>query len=346
MELSKLKKHERVSLSLRALYENYGYRRYRMGNFEEYSFYLSNKSFLRSEKIIAFNDLDGRLMALKPDVTLSIVKNAKSGDRFYYIENVYRPSAQSLSFKEIEQVGLEVIGDIDLFTECEVALLAAKSLAEIDSEYALDISHMGIINALCARLAERGSKEALLKCLEGKNAHEAKEIFGGDAMLEAIFDGDLDALDALNIKELLPFTAEIRKITAYLAANGATVNVDFSLINDAGYYNGIIFRGYAEKVPRAVLSGGRYDKLLQKLDKSCSGLGFAVYLDELDCYDVKPRFDCDVLLIYGDADEDVVTGAADALRGEGKSVRAERTVPPDVRTGSTVFLKTAEVNDA
>ena len=57
------------------LFEQRGYRRYRMSNFEAYDLYRENKNFLESEGIITFTDASGRLMALKPDVTMSIVKH-------------------------------------------------------------------------------------------------------------------------------------------------------------------------------------------------------------------------------------------------------------------------------
>ncbi len=82
-----LRWEERITLYLRALYERYGYRKYRMGRFEEYDLYLENKNFLKSPDIITFHDLDGRVLALKPDVTLSIAKNthatAQSSEQFY-----------------------------------------------------------------------------------------------------------------------------------------------------------------------------------------------------------------------------------------------------------------------
>ena len=59
-----------------SVFESYGYRQFRMSKFEEYDLYVRNKDFLLSDKIITFNDTNGKLMALKPDVTLSIIKNS------------------------------------------------------------------------------------------------------------------------------------------------------------------------------------------------------------------------------------------------------------------------------
>ena len=74
--LEHLQPKERASFALRALYEAAGCRKYHMGRFEEYGLYQENRSFLSSEQVITFTDLDGRLLALKPDVTLSIAKTA------------------------------------------------------------------------------------------------------------------------------------------------------------------------------------------------------------------------------------------------------------------------------
>ncbi|MDD3946992.1 MAG: ATP phosphoribosyltransferase regulatory subunit, partial [Clostridia bacterium] len=92
-DFNTLKKEERVALKLRSVYEKFGYRKYKMSRFEEYGFYMDYKSFLPSDRIISFTDMDGTLLALKPDVTLSIVKNAKElkgrFEKLYYVENVY-----------------------------------------------------------------------------------------------------------------------------------------------------------------------------------------------------------------------------------------------------------------
>ena len=79
LDLNILKPQERLSLQLRLLYEQEGFCKYHMGRFEEYGLYQENRRFLSSEQVITFTDLDGRLLALKPDVTLSIAKNAQPG---------------------------------------------------------------------------------------------------------------------------------------------------------------------------------------------------------------------------------------------------------------------------
>ena len=147
-----LKYEEKAIFALRSLYSKYGYSQYKMKKFEEYDLYVKNKDFLIGDSVITFTDTNGKLMALKPDVTLSIIKNSKDikgyAEKLYYNENVYRVSKGSKNFKEIMQVGLECIGDVDDYCISEVVSLACKSLKEISENSVLSISHLGILSAV------------------------------------------------------------------------------------------------------------------------------------------------------------------------------------------------------
>ena len=136
-----LKSEEKAIFSLRSLYSRYGYLPFKMSKFEEYELYLKNKDFLVSDRIITFNDTNGKLMALKPDVTLSIIKNCEDTvgfkQKLCYNENVYRVSGSTHQYKEIMQTGIECIGDIDNYDVFEVITLAAKSLSLISDKDSL-----------------------------------------------------------------------------------------------------------------------------------------------------------------------------------------------------------------
>ncbi|MBQ8882326.1 MAG: ATP phosphoribosyltransferase regulatory subunit, partial [Clostridia bacterium] len=128
-----LQNDERAVYELRSLYAKYGYLPYKMSKFEEYDLYVKNKDFFLGDGVITFNDNGGKLLALKPDVTLSILKNGakdKQNQKVYYNETVYRKSADG-NFKEIMQVGLENIGILTPYDIFETVYLAVKSLVEI-----------------------------------------------------------------------------------------------------------------------------------------------------------------------------------------------------------------------
>lgn len=127
--------NRRIEDRLEALWRRFGYAPYKMSRFEEYELYVRNKDFLQSDRVITFSGKDGRLLAMKPDVTLSIVKNAPEAPgavrKVYYRENVYRQDRDSGAFKEILQAGLECVGDLGAYEAAEVVYLAAKSLEAI-----------------------------------------------------------------------------------------------------------------------------------------------------------------------------------------------------------------------
>ena len=122
-----LKNEEKAIFSLRSLYKKYGYMPFKMSKFEEYDLYVRNKDFLVSDRIITFNDTNGKLLALKPDVTLSVIKSGVDApgckQKVYYNENIYRVSGSTHQYTEIMQVGLECIGDIDLYDVFEAVHL-------------------------------------------------------------------------------------------------------------------------------------------------------------------------------------------------------------------------------
>ncbi len=143
MEQRTYKTEEQAAAQLGQLYRRYGYTPYKMNQFEEYELYVGNKDFLLSDKIITFSDDTGRLLALKPDVTLSIVKNAPQEpgvvQKVYYKESVFR------DYRELLQTGLECVGDLAEYEIAEVVLLAAKSLQLLGGRYVLNLSHMGLV---------------------------------------------------------------------------------------------------------------------------------------------------------------------------------------------------------
>lgn len=343
---------ERAGLLLRELYHRHGYQSYRMSKFEPYDLYARNKSFLVSENILTFTDTDGRLMALKPDVTLSIIKNVQPDrqglEKVYYHENVYRTSPAAAGYREIMQTGLECIGALDLVAMGEVLALAAESLALLSGEYLLDLGHVGLVSGLLAELEEPEVRAGLLAELGRKNAPAIRSLCAQAGLehalaeklcrLSQLYGPPAQVLPQLEElagrREVREALEELEGLCRILERLGLLerVRLDFSIVNDMCYYNGVIFRGYLPGLASGVLAGGRYDNLLRRMGKTGGAIGFAVYLDQLERLDQGSDYDVDVLLLYGPQDDPAaVADRARALMAEGRSVRAERAEPPRLR---------------
>ena len=341
-----LKGEERVVMALRSLYRSYGYRTYRMSRFEEYDLYAGYKDFLVSGNMITFTDTDGKLMALKPDVTLSIVRSLKDSgsrvSRICYDENVYRVSDRSGTFREIMQAGLECIGEIGLVELSEVAVLAQKSLKTISGKCMLTISHMGIIERILNEIASEEASEKAVEALSSRNRPRltalAKEYpdcagaFGKLAELSSLTGSNgevLSDLRAMGADEEL--VSELESVVSALDEDA--VRIDFSVLGGMKYYNGIIFRGYVEGVPVPVLSGGQYDRLMRRMGKRSGAIGFAVYMDPLErMLQTGSEYDVDTVLLYSEGDDmKKVLEKADSLRSGNRSVMTLREIPSDLR---------------
>ena len=355
-----LRDDERAIFALRALYGKYGYTQYKMSKFEEYDLYALNKQFLVSDNIITFTDTDGKLMALKPDVTLSIIKNGKDNpsgvQKVFYNENVYRVSKGTESFKEIMQAGLECFGDVDDYLITEVIMLAIKSLQSISNEYVLDISSLDVVNAIFEKLnLSQSAKKKIMNGLSQKNVN----VIDGVCKEQNVCDNDRELLKALcstygnaekvkkqlekfvldqNTQKALDSLIDTVNSLKQLGL-GENINVDFSVVSDLNYYNGLVFKGFVSGIPTSILSGGEYDNLMQKMNKKSRAIGFAIYLDELSKLSKgQSESGVDVAIEYGDTDKSIVLKKVNEIIESGKTVLADKKIADTVKYKEIIKL--------
>ena len=349
------KPEERAVFALRELYRGYGYLPFKMSKFEEYDLYVRNKDFLVSDRIITFTDVGGKLLALKPDVTLSIIKNGEDipgcKQKVCYNENVYRVSGSTHRFKEILQTGLECIGDLDAYDICEVVALAAASLDTISPHFVLDVSHMGILSALLDDIAaNQNVRREIARCIAEKNTHDLTRICteagigSDDTATLCDFVGIYGDMDSV-LARLAPLCrhheaavialSELTGLRDHLRTTpfADRIRFDFSIINDMTYYNGVVFCGFLDGICECVLSGGQYNKLMRRMGRKAGAIGFALYLDLLEeLAQNTPAYDVDVLVLYdATVPASAVSDRVADLRGQGKTVSAQKTIPDTLR---------------
>lgn len=259
---------ETYAFELRELYAGKGYKLCRMSRFEEYDFYADKKDFLTSSAVLTFTDLNGKLMALRPDVTLSLIRRGVSG-KYSYNEKVYRPDENMSSFREISQSGIECLGELtpsDFGGVVELALLSLKVLAGGKRHYVLDVADAGEVREL---LEGCENPNSILKCLGERNVHGLNALNAPEKVIDLLSSN----------KKLSGFNGSIIDGLSMYHEN---IKVDYSAVSNLKYYNGLVFRGYIEGCAYCVLSGGQYDGILRSMNSSLrNGAGFAVYLDRV-----------------------------------------------------------------
>lgn len=301
-----LKPTEELKLILGSMYQKNGYKKFKMSRFEEYSLYAANEDFLSGDKVLTFTDLDGRLMALKPDVTLSIIKNSQAtmeaGERFYYIENVYREDKESNNFREVSQMGLESIGNVDIAEITDVLSLATESLVRVSPGGIIEISNMEFVMELLGsmnmayddyvhllRLIRQKNKDGIRKI--GSKASLRKEQIDVLVKIPDLYgrpDETIARARKLVVNTAMADALDVlRDVCKGLDERGlaGSIRIDLSTVNDIDYYNGVIFRGFVEGISANVLSGGQYDRAMRLFGRKVGAIGFAIYLDEIDQLD-------------------------------------------------------------
>ena len=234
--------------------------------------------------------------------------------------------------------------------------LAAKSLEAIRPDYVLDVADLGIVSGILETADLTDAQRAqLLSLISEKNLHGLKaqcDTLGLDAKTKALlcnlvtvcgpFDETLPLYEQMNLpascNEAL---GDLRIVLEMMKACGVKrINLDFSVVNDMNYYNGLIFSGFVSGVPRSVLSGGQYDYLMRRMGRRNQAMGFAVYLDQLDrLLGQKRAYDVDVLIAYGeDAAPDAVLRQAQLAAEKGLSVRVQRAGETTIRAREVITV--------
>lgn len=323
------------------IYERFGFKKIKLSKFEDYNLYNNNKDFLQTEHILTFMNLNGNLKSLRPDVTLSIVKkvlkdNEKETQKIYYIEDIYK--IVSNEYEEIPQVGVEIIGKLNNYSNLEIISMAIESLKSINEDYILEISNIDFISAIFDEInLEENLKIEILKNIYGKNRHDLEKLLDKNIKseykkyilsfieLSGNYKDILKKLKSLIINKKMQKSYEELKSLSFvfeLYNNFDKILLDFSIESQLGYYNGIIFKGYIKESNDIILSGGRYDKLLNKFNSNKNAIGFAIYMDKL--YEKNKTSDfIDILILYKSGDENILLNEVRKFMNKNKKVRVD-----------------------
>lgn len=341
-------KTELINRTLNVI-QGYGYSMISTPSFEYFECFSGDIGTTPSNKLYKIIDKNGDTLALRPDFTPSIARvysryfaESHAVCKFSYAGDVFRNQDTLKGWLcESTQMGIEHIGDGGIMADAEVIAMAAECLMVSGIEkFVISIGHSGLFRILCEKYTENEEEvETLRNLIINKNSFGLEEYFNNkhnDGEIRPVFQKCLESAlsdeDLKELKEAFDPEDEVYQIFSYLEdlmtllkAYGVRdyVNIDLSKINDFSYYSGIIFLGYVVGTGNAVLSGGRYDGLLQKFGADAPAIGFAIEADQL--LDAVIRQGCANLapevreIVMYKADESLFAiDLATRLRHEGK----------------------------
>ena len=194
---------------------------------------------------------------------------------------------------EITQSGIELIGAKGLAADLEVLDMAVKVFEKCGiSDYAIELGHAGFFGSLVRGLGvDDEKKEEIRRSIESKNYAELSLILSGidDSpsakvlkLLPSLYGGAeiLDEAEKLcaGNGEAMEYLDYLRELYSKLSeiSSDANINLDLGMVHRNNYYTGVVFRGYINGYGNTVISGGRYDGLMEKFGRPMPATGFAV----------------------------------------------------------------------
>lgn len=328
------RERRQVQQALTGLFRRRSYAEVITPEVEFYDLFLQSGNPMPQEAMLKIIDRSGKIMVMRPDSTTPIARVAATKlrsvplpQRLYYDQTVFRSGREHRGgSSEIAQCGVELIGASGRKADLEMIALAVDCLRESGLEhFHIELGHVGFFRELTARMdMSADAVEQMRALIEGKNfaalgdllepyagqsaakpLRRLSHLFGGAGVLDEAeaLSGGSDALDYL------------RDVYAELKAAGYEryIRFDLGLVHQIDYYTGVVFRGYVEGAGDAVLSGGRYDKLVEAFGRPAQATGFAVDVDAvascLPCADL-PRLE--LLIHFGDGELARALGVVDA----------------------------------
>ncbi|KGO13785.1 ATP phosphoribosyltransferase [Clostridium botulinum] len=297
-----------VEERLRKIYKYSGFSEIISPTIEFYDVFNSNIQAIPQEKMYKLFDNLGRILVLRPDMTTPIgrITGTKMEDCTYplklcYTANIFRVN-EKLNGKRVEitQSGIEIIGTKGIKSDVDSIVTAINALLSLGlRNFKIELGEAGLFEALTEnmRIEEENLKKlkeiirnknyvALKKFLDEISLKYSKEDFEIIENLPKLF-GDIEIIEkakALTKNEkALQFLNDIYNIYKSIEniGLGSYISIDLGMVQNIDYYTGIIFKGYVEEVGDSILSGGRYDNLIQHFGVELPATGFAINVDDI-----------------------------------------------------------------
>ncbi|WP_460280451.1 ATP phosphoribosyltransferase regulatory subunit [Clostridium sp. CTA-5] len=288
------------------LFKQWGYKEVITSTLEFYETFNYYPESLKEEEMYKFFDNKGRILVLRPDMTIPIArlvstkfKCEKLPIRLRYISNVFRVH-ESLGGKrnEYTDCGIELIGLEKENADIEILVLALEALKMLGlKDFKLEIGNIKFFNGVFKDLdIDEVNKKKIAKLIEDKNLKNLKDFLNEldiEDKLKEFFNklpwmfGDKNILEeskkmAFN-NELMSCIQYLEDIYIKLESLGYADNITFDLgmVPKLNYYTGIIFRGYGKGIGDSLLTGGRYDKLIKADGVDLQAVGFSIDIDSI-----------------------------------------------------------------
>ncbi len=341
--LENLNKEEKLVFRLRKLFESYGYEKVAVNLLEEYESYYLHGELFKVDSLLKVIDPSGKLFVLRPDMTMPIAKKFARekkeypfNNKVYYSDDVFRIKEGSIgSILKEKQVGIELLGEKNLYSDYEAIKLAVEALKIISPKYHIDFSHVKFLEIIFEKSGfNYDEKEEIFEHIQNRAQSELKKILRNKKIEKKIkdilidipnlygtFEDVIKKVKSYGIDEFKEIIEELEELRRVLPK--VNIELDISMVNNINYYTGIIFKGYLEGLSQVALQGGRYDTLAKNFGRDFDAVGFGINLDEIFSKLVKDEMSTKGYLVLI-KDYEGIDEILSKLRVDGKRIKVEK----------------------
>ena len=294
----------------------YGYEHIETPSFEYFDIFNKDRGSVGDREMFKFFDRDNNTLVLKPDMTPAVARcvakyymDENSPLRLCYLERTFKNNTSYQGrLKETTQTGAELIGDDSEQADAELLALIIEALKAAGlKEFQVELGHADFYRGLAEEAGmDEDTQEQLRDLIENKNYFGVDELLSSRNLPEETKQGFLRLLEMFGsagqiaqAKELttnpraLKAIARLERIQELLEDYGLAdyVSYDLGMVSRYQYYTGIIFKGYTYGTGDYIVTGGRYDRLLEQFGKNSPAVGFAIEVDRVLTALLRQRID-------------------------------------------------------
>jgi ATP phosphoribosyltransferase regulatory subunit len=261
-----------------------------------------------AEDLYRFFDREGRVLALRPDLTIPTARiiGSKLYDqplpqRYFYAGPVFRyEDPRAGRQREFWQAGVELVGISSADADAEVLALAALALQTLGiSNFRFSLGHLGYFHGLLAHLnLDAATTSQLQNALDRKSADDVGALVDTLSLSDCGRHAVLGLLDLVGPQgngilarardlacnaTMHQALDRLQAVEARLAWYGVKsyFDIDLADVRAMDYYTGITFKAYTPGIGFSVVNGGRYDNLIGEFGPDLPAVGCAFYIDRL-----------------------------------------------------------------
>jgi ATP phosphoribosyltransferase regulatory subunit len=290
-----------------AVFDGWSYEEIITPTLDYYSLFERGMGPSEAHHAFRFTDMDGRLLALRPDVTSGIARvtatlfaNRPRPLRLCYAAPVFRQQGQSTIEwrRESTQIGCELVGQNSTASDTEVLAIAREALQrlQLDRGYVITLNDVEVFNGVAEGLGfDANARDELRQLVDGRNVADLESFLISYASSEECrafsqlirLSGRLETLDKArrvitNARSGVALD-RLESLWRILESLGISdhFEIDFGDVSRLDYYTGLTFKIYIEGAGARFGSGGRYDNLTANFGRSEPAVGFVLDLDAL-----------------------------------------------------------------